>query len=192
MGVTIQSDHRFAPHAAGNDDGLQHADAHAEPRREPYRELQREQFPFAWLPEDVRRAFEEALRCYSADLFNAFGLMCRQTATRSTWALQHDPIRKDDKAGHWRDAVEEIVRIGDIDSATAQLIDRLLFGEEADIPIVDATLAAVLLEVVKDVLYQNHVRAAKFHAAMRMRRYFAQEHTEPVSLRRARGATPGA
>lgn len=89
----------------------------------------------------------------------------------------------------WHAAFEEIVRIGEIDAAPTQTIERLIFGEESAIPTIDATLAAILLEVMKDVLYQCHVRAAKFRAAMKVRRFFAEEHSGQLSnLRRPRGA----
>ena len=173
MGVTIHSDDRFVPEAAQNEDCPQLEATH------PHRE----QFPFAYLPPEVREVFDEALKCYSADLFNAFGLMCRLTAARSMRALH------DGDAQHWHDAFDEIVRIGEIDDATAQTMRQLLFGEESAIAMIDPTVAAVLLEVVKDVLYQSHVRAAKFRAAMRVRRFFAEEQAGRLTtLRRPRGA----
>jgi hypothetical protein len=173
MGITIRSDGSFVPEAAQNDDGPESA----------YSEFaHREQFPFAYLPDDVRETFDEALKCYAADLFNAFAVMCRLTAARSSRVLG------DSDASHWKQAFTEIVKIGEIDQDTAGTIERLVFGAEAEIPMIDATLAAVLLEVVKDVLYQSHVRAAKFRAAMRVRRFFAQEQIGRLaSGRRTRG-----
>ncbi len=166
MGVTIRSDGSFVPEAAQNDDG-------PEPMHSEH--AHREQFPFAYLPDDVRETFDEALKCYAADLFNAFAVMCRLTAVRSSRVLGSGGSGGNRDAAHWQQSFAEIVRIGEIDDETAGTIERLLFGAETEIPQIDATLAAVLLEVVKDVLYQSHVRAAKFRAAMRVRRFFAEE-----------------
>lgn len=176
MTATIHANDRFAPEAAQNDDCPQDEAAHtAHPHRE--------QFPFTYLPDEVRVVFEEALQCYSADLFNAFALTCRNTAARSMQALHDAPARQ------WHEAFEEIVRIGEVDNPAAQTIEQLLFGEESAVPMIDAALAAVLLEVVKDVLYQCHVRAAKFRAAMRVRRFFAEEQSASLTtLRHPRGA----
>ncbi|MGD8323004.1 MAG: hypothetical protein PVF50_01465 [Gammaproteobacteria bacterium] len=174
MSATIHTD-RFEPdtaadHDCPHDDALDTARAH------------REQFPFAWLPDDVRTAFDEALRCYSADLFHAFALMCRCTASRSIKSLE------DTHAQHWRETCREIIRIGDVDETAAEAIEQLLFGEESSIPMIDLTVAAVLLEVMKDVLYQCHVRGAKFRAAIRVRRFFAEEQSSKLTtLRRPRG-----
>jgi len=144
----------------------------------------RDQFAFTYLPHDVRTIFEEALLCYSADLFYAFGLMCRRTIAASTTALGDKQVQKS------RAAVAEIIQIGEIDDSAAHTINHLLFGDEMTIPPIGAAIAAILLEVVKDVLYQNHVRAAKFRAAMRVRSFFAEEQNSRLTaLRRPRGTT---
>lgn len=140
--------------------------------------LQRDAFASAYLPRAVSELFDEALRCYSADLFNAFALTCRQTLIASR-------IASGDADGeHARCAVREIVRLGRVEDEFAASIDRLLFGAEADIPAVDAALAGVLLEVIKDVLYESHIRAARFTAALKVRRFFADAQHEPHERRR--------
>jgi hypothetical protein len=143
--------------------------------------VQREQFAFSYLPRKVADIFEETLRCYTADLFNAFALMCRRTVTASQVALH------DTDGQHSRDAVEEILRIGQVDDNTAATLEAVLFADEPDIPNIDAAVAGVLLEVLKDVLYQSHVRAARFAAAMKVRRFFAEEHHALTGERRRRG-----
>ena len=146
-------------------------------------ERPREHFASSYLPDNVRLIFDEALECYSADIFNAFASMCRRTVSASIDAL--DDVQHE----IWNGAFEEIVRIGEIDSATAATIERLLFSQDDTAPFIDAGQAAVLLEVMKDVLYQCHVRGAKFRAAMKVRRFFAQEqHGKLTTLRLPRGA----
>ena len=41
--------------------------------------------------------------------------------------------------------------------------------------------AGVLLEVMKDLLYQAYVRRGRLQQAMMMRRYFAEESTDKVT-----------
>ena len=43
-------------------------------------ERAKEKFSFTYLPEEAELLFKEALACYSAVCFNAFGSMCRRTA----------------------------------------------------------------------------------------------------------------
>ncbi|HMB73880.1 MAG TPA: hypothetical protein VKQ06_09935 [Gammaproteobacteria bacterium] len=149
-------------------------------------ERPREHFAFSYLPEDVRVYFDEALQCYAADIFNAFAAMCRLTVAASMDALD------DRQQTLWRSAFDEIVHIGQIDDATAATMERLLFSGDAVAPLIDAGQAAVLLEIVKDILYQVHVRAARFRAAMKVRRFFAEEQSGKLTtLRRPRGAGLG-
>ena len=54
----------------------------------------------------------------------------------------------------------------------------------ADLPAVDAFQAGVLLEVMKDLLYQAYVRRGRLQQAMMVRRYFAET---PRTSRRCRG-----
>jgi hypothetical protein len=57
----------------------------------------------------------------------------------------------------------------------------VLFAEDPAPPAIDADEAAVLIEVIKDLLYQSYVRTAKLQAAMKMRRYFAGEAAQKVT-----------
>ena len=145
-------------------------------------ERPREHFAFTYLPESVAAVFEEALQCYAAEIFNAFASMCRRTAAASIDAL--DDVQHE----IWNAAFEEIVQLGDVDSATTAVMENVLFGQDDTAPWIDAGQAAVLLEIMKDVLYQCHVRGARFRAAMKVRRFLAEEHSVPHSLRRPRGA----
>jgi len=147
-------------------------------------ERPKERFAFTYLPAEVRELFSEALECYSSDLHNAFASMCRRTVAAS---VAHLP---EPGQSRWQNAFAEVIEIGEIDDATAATFKRVLFNSSASMPKIDAGQSAVLLEIMKDVLYQCHVRAAKFRAAMKMRRLFADEQPSKVtSLRRARGAT---
>jgi hypothetical protein len=147
-------------------------------------ERAKEHFPVTYLPEEMRGIFEEALACYVADIPNAFASMCRRTLEIAASA------NVDTHA--YRAAFDDIVRIGEIDGATADTLKQLLF-EDGYLPTIDAGRSAVLIEVMRDILYQCHVRAAKFHAAMKMRRFFAEEtHEKVTSFRRPRGSARSA
>ena len=144
-------------------------------------ERTKEHFPDSYLPAEMRALFDEALRCYSADIPNAFASMCRRTLEASSA-----------DAERYRAAFEETVRIGEIDAPMAGTLQRVLF-DDGDLPTIDAGQAAVLIEIMKDMLYQCHVRAAKFHAAMKMRRFFvAETHDKVTSFRRPRGSARSA
>ena len=51
----------------------------------------------------------------------------------------------------------------------------MLFADDADPPAITPDEAAVLVEALKDLFYQSYVRSAKLRAAMKMRRFFAEE-----------------
>ena len=68
-----------------------------------------------------------------------------------------------------------------------------MFGSDADAwpstPEVGAYEAGVLLELVKDVLYEAYVRKGKLQQSMMVRRHFADDSTDRVmQLGRASGA----
>ncbi len=146
-------------------------------------ERARERFQLAYLPEQARPLFEEALACYTADLHNAFASLCRRTADASIRQIGHAGLTS------WRNAFASALELGEIDTAPAEIMRAVLFGDLETMPTIDAEIAAVLIEVMKDVLYQIHVRRAKFKAAMQMRRYFAEEGrvNKVTSFRSKRG-----
>lgn len=128
-----------------------------------------ERFQYSYLPKDVETVFREALDCYTAGCHNAFASMCRRTVEASLTDLGRNAKLR------WYDLFKDVVRIGEVDDVTAQTIESILFGTVAEVPVIGADEAAVLIEVVKDMVYQCYVRTAKLRAAMRMRRYFAGE-----------------
>jgi hypothetical protein len=69
--------------------------------------------------------------------------------------------------------------MADIDEETFALVMRIIFGGGAepmlDLPVINTYQAAVLLEVMKDFLYQAYVRKGRLQQAMKVRRFFVQE-----------------
>lgn len=138
-------------------------------------EKAKEKFSHSYLPEKLRSVFVEALDCYTADLYTAFGAMCRramQTAIADTRANGGPELGQ---------LFAEAVQIAEIDAETVQRLKALLFDGGADEPALDAVNAAILIEIIKDVFYECYVRRSKLRAAVRMRRYFAGETTQKVT-----------
>ncbi len=136
-------------------------------------ERAREKFSFTYLPEEAELLFKEALTCYSAASFNAFASMCRRTALE-VFADLGD-------AGKLRlfDELNDIRQLAEIDTETFNVVKRVIFGNDGEskqsLPILDAYQAGVLLEVVKDLLYQAYVRKGRLQQAMMVRRFFFEE-----------------
>lgn len=146
-------------------------------------ELERppERFSYAQLPERVAAAFREALACYGAGLLQAFAVMCRAT----TQAMLEDLGER--SRLRIFDQVAEVRMLAEIDENTFNAIRRVLFegeparGEPGAAPLT-RTQAAVLLETMKDLLYQTYIRRAKLQQALRLRQFPAAEAaTRPAS-----------
>lgn len=127
-------------------------------------ERPREHFAFAHVPQPVARLFREALDCYTAHCHLAFATMCRRTVQAAASA--------EDDRRRFSELLDEAVVLGNVDTATARVLRETLLGT-GDVPELTPSHSAVLIELVKDMLYQHFVRTAKLRAALRMRRHFA-------------------
>ena len=150
-------------------------------------ERAREKFNFTYLPEESEKLFREALGCYSAGHFNAFASMCRRTAQAVFRDLGEN--------GRLRifNQINEAREMAEIDADTFAVVKKALFGSDADAwpstPELGAYEAGVLLELVKDMLYQAYVRKGKLQQAMMVRRFFAEETLDKITpIGRAAGA----
>jgi hypothetical protein len=155
-----------------------------------FHELERakERFSFTYLPEDAEALFKEALGCFSAGHHNAFASMCRRTA-QAVFADLGDN-------GKLRmfDELNDVREMAELDQDTFNVVRKVLFGTDAEprpgIPALDAYSASVLLEVMKDLLYQSYVRKGRLQQAMMVRRYFVDDDAGKVTSITA--ALPGA
>jgi hypothetical protein len=138
-------------------------------------ERPREKFQYHYLPEHVEPLFREALECYAAGYHNAFASMCRRTVDVSLTQLGHNAKMR------WFELYQDVVQVGEIDQATAQTIENVLFGSGTAIPEITPESSAVLIEVIRDIVYQCYVRTAKLRAAMKMRRFFAGEQADNIT-----------
>jgi hypothetical protein len=136
-------------------------------------ERAREKFAFTYVPEEVELLFREALTCFSNGAFNAFASMCR----RSAGAMFADL----GEAGRLR-LFDELNGVRDLAEIAPELFAKfktVLFGAELDersaLPLLDSYEAGILLEVVKDLLYEAYVRKGKLQQAIMVRRFFLEE-----------------
>jgi hypothetical protein len=136
-------------------------------------ERAREKFSFAYIPEDVEVLFREALACFSHGAFNAFASMCRRTAQAMFADLG--------EAGKLRlfDELNDVRELASIQLEIFGKMKSVLFGTELDarssLPLLDGYEGGIMLEVMKDLLYEAYVRKGKLQQAMMMRRFFLEE-----------------
>ena len=132
-----------------------------------------EKFAFNYVPEDVEIFFREALICYSHNQFQAFASMCRRTA-----AVTFADLGNSTKLRLF-DSLSDVREMAEIDENTFAVVMRVIFSGSADpvvdLPLVDTYQSAVLLEVMKDFLYQAYVRKGRLQHAMKVRKFFVQE-----------------
>jgi hypothetical protein len=136
-------------------------------------ERPRETFAFMHLTEEVELFFKEALTCYSSGAFNAFASMCRRTAQAVFADLG--------ETGRLRlyDELNAVRAMAELDVETFTRIKSVLFGNDSDprpsAPLLESYAAGMLLEIMKDLLYEAYVRKGKLQQAMMVRRFFVDE-----------------
>jgi len=132
-----------------------------------------EKFAFNYVPEDVETFFREALICYSHYQFQAFASMCRRTS-----AVTFADLGNSTKLRLF-DSLSDVREMAEIDEETFAVVMRVIFAGNAepllDLPMIDTYQAAVMLEVMKDFLYQAYVRKGRLQQAMKVRKFFVQE-----------------
>ncbi len=139
-------------------------------------ERARENFPLTYLPEEAESLFKEALGCYAAGCFNAFGSMSRRTAQ----SLFHE--LGDRGKLELFDTLQEIRTLAELDDDTFSGIRAVLFGSDGDPwpsqPNLNVEQAGILLEVMRDLLYQTFVRKARLLQAMTFRKFVAPSRAD--------------
>src|ERR1700692_961618 len=143
-----------------------------------YMEIERatENFPLTYLPEEAESMFKEALNCYAAGCFNAFGAMSRRTA--------QSLFRELGERGKLElfDTLQEIRALAALDDEAFASIRAVLSGSDSDPwphqPDINSERAGILLEVMRDLLDQTCVRKARVLQAMTFRKFVAPTHAE--------------
>jgi hypothetical protein len=148
-------------------------------------ERARESFPLTYLPEEAEILFKEALESYASGCFNAFGSMTRRTAQ----SLFHE--LGDHGKLELFDTLQEIRTLAELDDDTFSEIRAVLFGSDSDPwpnqPSLNVEQAGILLEVMRDLLYQTFVRKARLTQAMTFRKFVAPSKPQSApAVQRAR------
>ena len=150
-------------------------------------ERPRERFNFTHLPEDAELLLKEAFSCFSSACYNAFASMCRRVAQ-----CAFADLGEEGKLSLYNE-LSNIRRLAELDDESFEVVRKVLFeidlpGRQT-LPSVNAFEAGVLLEVVKDLLYQAYVRRGRLQQAMMVRRYFADDAAVKVTT--LPGRAPG-
>ena len=133
--------------------------------KDPYEEVERPQetYELNYLPGEVASDFREALTSYSNSCFNAFGAMCRRTIQSGCAALGADGKDKVLKQ------IEDLKTVTQVDDETFEILKTIVVaghdGAHPHLPTLSPDRAEVLLELMKDVLYQLFVRKKKIEEA---------------------------
>lgn len=132
-------------------------------------------FDFEFIPEPVVSDFREALDCYSNSSFNAFGAMCRRTIQSSASQLGAKGKSK------VQNQLKEMKEIADIDDETFDVLKQIIIdghdGSHPHLPNLGPERAEILLELIKDVMYQIFVRKGKLKKASELRKKQIQSNT---------------
>jgi hypothetical protein len=125
----------------------------------------------AHLPDTIDTLCREALAVFAGGCWNAFASMCRRIMHEVALDLgEHGKLKLFDQLNDSREMAE-------LDPETFNLLRRILLagdhGAAARMPNMDAETAGVLLEVLKDLLYQSYVRRGRLQQAMMARRRYA-------------------
>lgn len=144
---------------------VQYAADHAE-LDNVYEEVERtaESFDLNGSAPRVQTLFSEALNCYSTGSIEAFASMCRRTA-QAIFSQMGD-------SGKLTvfDEFNDAARLAGIDDDTLSLLRKVIFESDSDgqdnLPRLDDESAGVLLEMMKDLLYQLYIRRGRLRRAL--------------------------
>lgn len=123
----------------------------------------RERFDLHLLPATIRDLVEEALGVYADGHFQAFALLANRIAT-----LGAGELGPNGKLALFN-AVTAAAQSAGIETPMLRLCRDILFELDAhdEVPALSAARAAVLLALLRDMLYQGFVRPGKLREAMR-------------------------
>jgi hypothetical protein len=84
------------------------------------------------------------------------------------------------------DELANVRKLAELDDESFEVVRKVLFDFDepgrGSLPVIDAFQAGVLLEVLKDLLYQAYVRRGRLQQAMMVRRYFADDPSNVTPL----------
>jgi hypothetical protein len=134
----------------------------------------REPFDFEHVPEVVRKEIGEALDCLSVGSPNGFAAMCRraiQTMCTNLGAGASTRIKAQ---------IEEMAQISELDEEWKGLAMQVMLtghdGAHPHLPEVGPERAAMLLSLLRDLVYQLYTRPGKVKAAASLRKKKVEEN----------------
>ena len=136
---------------------------------EPPVEIERptESFELQHLPDEVAEDFKEALICYSNSCWNAFAAMTRRVLQSAATHLGSEGSTK------VQQQLDDLRQMGVVEGEAFEQLKVIMLaghdGAHPHLPKLSAERAAVLLELIKDALYQLFVRKAKIEESARLR-----------------------
>ena len=126
-----------------------------------------EPFEHKYLSAEVGADFQEALTCYAYACWNAFASMCRRCLQSVAVNLGVNGSSKVEAQ------IRELKEMGVVDDETFEQLRQIMLsghdGAHPHLPALSADRAAVLLQLMKDVLYQLYVRPGKVKEAAALR-----------------------
>ena len=127
-----------------------------------------EPFEMQYLAGAVLEDFREALTCYANSCWNAFAAMCRrcvQSVSESLGATGTTKVQAQ---------LQELRAMGITDEETFEQLNAIMLsghdGAHPHLPPLSPARAAILLQLMKDVLYQLFVRPARIREAGDLRK----------------------
>jgi len=137
---------------------------------ETFTEVERptETYDFEHIPLELAPDFREALLCYSTGCHNAFAAMCRRCIQTAGDLLGAEGTSK------VQQQLADLKAMGAVDDLAHEQLKAIMLtghdGAHPHLPKVDAARAAILLEIMKDVVYQLFIRPAKIRKAGELRK----------------------
>lgn len=132
-----------------------------------------EPFGFEYLPPSVAATLRDTLGCFHHSLWVAFPAMCRITAEAMFEDLGDQARLK------LYDQLDEIRELAGLEDDLYLMVRGILFDRDTAVPpVLDRVQATVLLETLKDLLYQAYVRGGKLRRALSMKRLFSTVENE--------------
>jgi len=131
-------------------------------------ERPRERLDTEYVPEGLEALCQEAVAVFTAGCWTAFGLMARRILQEMALDLgEHGKLKVFDLLNDWREMAE-------IDGETFNTLRRLLVASDNTSapapPSLDADTAGILLEALKDMLYQIYTRRGRAQESLMARR----------------------
>lgn len=127
-----------------------------------------EPFEMQYLAGAVLDDFREALTCYANSCSNAFAAMCRrciQSVSETMGATGTTKVQAQ---------LQELKSMGVTDDETFQQLHAIMLtghdGAHPHLPALSPARAVILLQLMKDVLYQLFVRPAKIRESSELRK----------------------